>query len=114
MPNSCWDCKHNTLKLKVLVPYNQTIKEYVHRTGNFQSDIVAVIKESQGTYTVWFRSGQDLKLMTFNMLHVCALRIERTEKQVNCPCYKRNGEKNQVSSIIYSKQPIPQIVQRTY
>ena len=42
--------------MKVLVPHDRTIKEYVHRTGNFQSDIVAVVKEKQGQYTVWFRS----------------------------------------------------------
>lgn len=113
MPNTCWECKHNTLKLKVLVPNDQTIKEYVHRTGNFQSDIVAVVKEKQRMYTVWFRSEGGIKLMTFNMLHICALRID-AKKQDNCPCYKRNGEKNQVSSIIYSKQPLPQIVQETY
>ena len=100
MPDTCWDCKNNTLKLKVLVPYNHTIKEYVHRTGNFQSDIVAVIKGKQGQYTVWFRSVEDIKLMPFEMLHTCALRIERTEKQADCPCHKQNGEKKQISNII--------------
>ena len=107
MPNTCWDCKHNSLKLKVLVPYNHTIKEYMHCTGNFQSDIVAVVKEKQGQYTVWFRSEEDIKLMSFEMLHTCALRIERPEKQVDCPCYRQNGEKKQISNIIYSKQPLP-------
>jgi hypothetical protein len=107
MPTTCWDCTHNNLKLKVLVPYNHTIMEYMHRTSNFQSDIVTMVKEKQGQCTVGFRSEGDLKRITFEMLHVCDLRIERTEKQANCPCYKQNGEKKQISSIIYSKQPIP-------
>ena len=57
--NICWECKHSLLKLKILVPHNCTIKEYVHRTGNFSSDIVAISKEKQGQYNVWFRSGEN-------------------------------------------------------
>lgn len=54
--NICWECKHDTLKLKILVPYDCTIKEYVHKTGDFQSQIVAIGKEEQEQYNVWFRS----------------------------------------------------------
>ncbi len=34
--NICWECKHSKLKLKILVPRNITIKEYINKTGNFQ------------------------------------------------------------------------------
>jgi hypothetical protein len=108
MPNNtCWDCKHNVLKLKVLVPHDRTIREYVHRTGDFQSDIVAVVKKKEGQYTVWFRSGSGIKLVTFKMLHTCQLRVERT--QTNCTCYKQNIERNSISNIIYSKEPSPKV-----
>ena len=109
MANKCWECKHNTLKLKILVPHNRTIKEYVHRTGDFQSDIVALVKEKQGQYTVWFRSGGDIKLLTFKMLHVCRFKIER-EKDAACARYQKKEEQSQISNIIYSKVPAKEII----
>jgi hypothetical protein len=81
--------------------------EYMHRTSNFQSDIVTMVKEKQGQCTVGFRSEGDVKRVTFEMLHICDLRIDREDKQSDCPCYKRSGENKQISCIIYSKQPIP-------
>ncbi len=105
--NTCWGCKHNLLKLKVLVPHDRTIREYVHRTGDFQSDIVAVVKEKQGQYTVWFRSGGGIKLVTFKMLHICQLRVEGNQKLANCTCYTQNRGLNYISNIIYSKEPSP-------
>ncbi len=107
MPNTCWDCKHNTLKLKVLVPHDRTIKEYVRKTGNFQSEIVAVVKEKPGQYTVWFRSEGDLELVTFGILHVCALRFERDIEPATCPYHLLCDAKPAIRNIIYSKQPIP-------
>jgi hypothetical protein len=106
MLNKCWECKNNILKIKVLVPHNRTIKEYVHRTGNFQSDIVAVVKEKPGQYTVWFRSGGDIKLMTFNLLHNC--RLNKAQKPDSCPCYMHSEEALAISNITYSKQPTPE------
>ncbi len=94
------------MKLKVLVPHDRTIKEYVHKTGNFQSNIVAVVKEPEhGHYTVWFRAGEELKRVTFRMLHACALHIERDMKQPACPYHTSCEEQKLVSSITYSKQP---------
>lgn len=109
MPNLCWECKHNILKMKVLVPYDRTIKEYLQRTGSFQSDIATVVKEKLEQYTVHFRSGGDLRQMTFAMLHECKLRIDRDTNQATCPCYKRSQEAKGISNIIYSKQPIEQM-----
>ncbi len=108
MPKTCWDCKHNDLKLKVLVPHDRTIREYVHRTGDFQSDIVAVVKEKQGHYSVWFRSGGGIKLVTFKMLHICQLKVEANPKQASCPCYTEDSEPNLISNIIYSKDSSPE------
>jgi hypothetical protein len=88
----------------MLVPKEDTISEYVHRTGNFQTDIVAVVKEKQEQYTVWYRSSGELKLATFKMLHVCHFKLERTKEDTACPCYKLNEEQNTISNIIYSKQ----------
>ncbi len=107
MPNTCWDCKHNILKLKVLVPHDRTIREYVHRTGDFQSEIVAVVKEKHGQYTVWFRSGSDVRLLTFKMLHICKLKLEENKQQ--CAHFTLNGEHSYISNIIYSKQPMPEL-----
>jgi hypothetical protein len=97
------ECKNNILKIKVLVPHNRTIKEYVHRTGNFESDIVAVVKEKPGQYTIWFRSSGDVKLMTFNLLRVCRLKKEQ-EKPDSCPCYMHSEQAIAISNVTYIKQ----------
>jgi len=92
--NICWECRHDTLKLKIIVPQNSTIKECVHKTGDFQSDIVAISKENQGQYNVWFRSGGNLKLLSFKMLHVCKLKQvqEKGDKVGVCENYDlKNG-----------------------
>jgi hypothetical protein len=110
MADSCWDCKHNVLKMKVLVPHDQTIRECMHHTGNLLSAVVAVVKEKQGQYTVWFRSEEALKHVAFNMLHVCMFKVERAE-EAECPCYDKNGAQNRISNIIYSKEPAPKILE---
>jgi len=79
----------------------------VHQTGNFQSDIVAVVKEKKGQYTAWVRLDDALKLMTFKMLHVCTLKGDPTKKQVACNCHTHKQETNCISNIIYSKLPLP-------
>ncbi len=104
MQNTCWTCEHNVLKIKLLVPQNHTIREYVQKTGNFQSDIVAIVKEKQGEYTIWYHSEGELKLTTFKMLHVCQFKLEKSEENTCCPNYKMNETKNRISNIIYSKQ----------
>lgn len=110
--NICWDCKHDTLKLKILVPYNRTIKEYVHKTGDFQSDIVAISKEEQGQYNVWFRSEGNLRLLSFRMLHVCKLKQEKSDKVAACENYDLKNDQNSISNIIYSKTPMPEATKR--
>jgi hypothetical protein len=106
MENTCWNCKNNTLKLKILVPHDQTIKEYVQQTGNMQSDIIALLKEKPGQYTVWFRVGDAVKLTTFKMLHVCKLKVDPAKKQA-CSHRALKQENSQISNIIYSKMLLP-------
>jgi|WetSurMetagenome_2_1015567.scaffolds.fasta_scaffold95536_2 hypothetical protein len=108
--NICWECKHDTLKLKILVPYNRTIKEYVHKTGDFHSDIVAISKEKQGQYNIWFRSEGNLRLLSFRMLHVCKLKQEeeKSDKVGACENYDFKNDQNSISNIIYSKMSSPQ------
>lgn len=105
--NICWECRHDTLKLKILVPRNRTIKEYVHRTGDFQSDIVAIIKEKQGQYNVWFRSEGNLRLLSFKMLHVCKLKQgqEKSDKIGACENYDLKNDQTAICNITYSKSP---------
>lgn len=107
MPNTCWECKNNTLRLKVLVPYDRTIKEYMHETGSLQSEIVAVVKEKREQYTVWFRSQGEMRLATFRMLHTCSLNLERPKKAEVCPFFSYKKDPCHISSIIYSKVPMP-------
>ncbi len=89
--------------MKILVPHNRTIKEYVHRTGNFQSDIVAIVKEKQGQYTIWFRAEGTIKLLSFKLLHVCALKHEKVKKEVTCPVHESESDEPKIANIIYSK-----------
>jgi hypothetical protein len=70
--NICWECKHGTLKIKILVPLNRTIKEYVHKIGTTQSQIMAISKQEQGQYNVWFRTEGKLRLLCFKMFFTCA------------------------------------------
>ena len=103
--NICWDCKHSKLKLKILVPQNITIKEYINKTGNFQSDIVAISKEKQAKYNIWFRSEGTLRLLSFKMLHICKLKHgqEKTECVRVCEGYEVKNDQATIGHIIYSK-----------
>jgi hypothetical protein len=109
--NICWDCKHNKLKLKILVPQNCTIKEYIHKMGNFQTDIVAINKGKKGQYHVWYRFEGTLNLLSFKMLHACKLNQgqEKNEEEVGaCENYDVIANPNLISSIIYSKVSLPE------
>jgi hypothetical protein len=108
--NICWECKHDTLKLKILVPHNSTIKEYVHKTGSLQSEIVAISKEEQGKYNVWFHSEGKLRLLCFKMLHVCKLKHhqEKSDKVAACKNYDLKNAQNSISDFIYSKTSMPE------
>jgi hypothetical protein len=105
--NICWECKHDTLKFKILVPFNRTIREYMHNTSDLQSQIVAISKEEQGKYNVWFRSEGKLRLLCFKMLHVCKLKqgLEKSDKVGACENYDLKNDQNSISNIIYSKTP---------
>jgi hypothetical protein len=107
MQNLCWDCEHNSLKLKILVPHDRTIKEYMHNTCCFQSEIVAVVKEKREQYTVWYRQGEEIRLVTFKILHFCDLKIEKPKKDASCPCFVEKLAQAAISNIIYSKLPPP-------
>ncbi len=52
----------------VEVPADQTIKEYVHQTGDFTTDVVAVLKEKQGQYTAWFRTVEGIRRVKFSLI----------------------------------------------
>jgi hypothetical protein len=106
MQNICWDCEHNSLKLKILVPHDHTIKEYMHNTSSFQSEIVAVVKEKREQYTVWYRQGEEIRLVTFKILHLCDLKLDKPKKD-KCPCYIEKMVQAAISNIIYSKLPPP-------
>ena len=107
--NICWDCRHSALKLKILVPQNCTIKEYIHKASDFQTDIVAISKEKQGQYNVWYRSRGNLRLLSFMMLHICKLKQEeKTEKVAACENYDLITDPNLISNIIYSKMSLPE------
>jgi hypothetical protein len=108
--NICWECKHDTLKLKILIPYNRTIKEYVHKTVDLQSQIVVISKEDQGQYNVWFRSEGKLRLLCFKMLHVCKLKQgkEKNDKVGACENYDLKNDQNTINKIMYPKTPMPE------
>jgi hypothetical protein len=111
--NICWECKHDTLKLKILVPCNSTIKEYMRKTGDLHSDIIAISKEKQGQYNVWFRSERNLRLLSFKMLHVCKLRQGyEGESLGTCENYDLKNDGSSISNIIYSKMPSPETTKK--
>jgi len=96
------------------VPQTSTIKEYVHKTGNLKTDIVAISKEKQGQYNVWYRSGETLRLLSFKMLHVCKLKQghEKNDKVGACENYDLKNDQNSISNIIYAKATMPEIPKR--
>jgi len=112
MADKCWDCKHNILKMKVMVPQDQTIRECMNQTSNLLSNITAIIKEKKEQYIMSLRSGDEMKKVTVKMLNICQLKIERTDINLACSCYKQNGSQTQVSNIIYSKEPNPKILEK--
>jgi hypothetical protein len=95
--NICWECKHGTLKLKILVPFNRTIKEYAHKTSAMQSHIVTISKEEQGQYNVWFRSEGKLRLLCFKMFHVCKLKQKQEKSDIVGACEKYDLKNDQNS-----------------
>lgn len=112
--NICWDCKYDTIKLKIIVPQTSTIKEYVHKAGDFQTDIVAISKEKQGQYNVWFRSGENLRKLSFRLIHVCKLKQskEKSDKVGACENYDLKNDQNSISNIIYAKTSVPETTKR--
>jgi hypothetical protein len=107
--NTCWGCKHNDVKLRVLVPQNATIRDYVRITANMCSELVAIIKQQQGLYTLWFRYGFDLKIVTVKIMHTCKQKVETNRKETPCPSYLLDPAPNLVSNIIYCRVPIPDV-----
>jgi len=102
--NICWECRHDNLKLEIIVPNNCSVDEYVMRTGGFESEIVAIVKSNRGHYDVWFRSEGKVRLLSFRMLHVCKLKHKRhSGKVVACENYDLINDRNAVSDITYSK-----------
>jgi hypothetical protein len=79
----------------------------MHNTSDLQSQIVAISKEEQGKYNVWFRSEGKLRLLCFKMLHVCKLKqgLEKSDKVGACENYDSKNDQNSISNIIYSKTP---------
>jgi hypothetical protein len=86
-----------------LVPNNRTIKEYIHKTVDFLSDIVAIIKEKHDQYTVWYRSEGNIKLLNCRFVHACMLKLEESKKDAECLNYELKQDKNIINNIIYSK-----------
>jgi len=84
--NICWECRHSQLKLKKLVPRNSTIKKYINKTSGLQSEIVAINKEKQGIYNVWFRLGGVSDYLVSKCSIFCKLKKgqEKTEKMAAC------------------------------
>jgi hypothetical protein len=82
----------------------------MHRMGDFQSDIIAINKEKQGQYNVWFRSAGNLRLLSFKMLHLCKLKQgqEISDRVGACENYDLKNAQNTISNIIYSKMPAPE------
>lgn len=103
--NICWECRHSQLKLKILVPQNSTIKEYIKKTCGFKTEIVAINNEKQEQYNVWFRSEGSLRLLSFKMLHICKLKQgqEKTEKVGACENYDLKKDQDSISNIMSSK-----------
>ena len=81
---------------------------------DFQLDIVAISKEKQGQYNVWFRSEGTLRLLSFKMLHECKLRQgrEKTGKVGACENYDLKNEQNAICKITYDKIPAPEQTKR--
>jgi hypothetical protein len=101
--NICWNCKHDILKLEILVPQNSTINEYMNNTNNFESIVIAIVKDSQGVYSIWFRSAGTVKLLSFRMLHECKLKQEEGGEGDDCQNYETINGNNQVANITYTK-----------
>ena len=77
--------------------------------GNFQTDIVAISKEKERQYTVWFRCEGALNLLSFRMLHVCKLsQGEENEEVCACENYDAITNQNLISNIIYSQVSLPE------
>jgi hypothetical protein len=99
---TCWDCRYNTLNLKILEPQNSSIQDYVHSTGALSSDLVAITKEKQGHYTIWLRHFDELTRMSFKIVRSCKLKIENENHNQICLKHELAFEQGGISSIVYT------------
>jgi hypothetical protein len=93
----CLQCKHGLTKLEILVPENCKIKDYIHKTKDFVSNIKAITKEKPMHYSLKSLSGGSMK---FRIQCICTLGKEK----ITCLDFKRNKEKQtRIEQLLYKK-----------
>ncbi len=78
----------------------------MEKTGNFQSDVIAVVKEKPHQYAVWYRFEGSIKLLSFRVTSTCGLKLEKCTSYPMCLGYEAKEEfQNRISNITYSMRP---------
>ncbi|MCW4029369.1 MAG: hypothetical protein NWE92_06955 [Candidatus Bathyarchaeota archaeon] len=100
MAKTCWECKHNSIKIMFLVPPHRTIKEYVHCTGGFCLDL-ATEAPNQGEHDVWLRVNDALEQVKFKTIHTC--KINQDQNVASCKSHEKKPEQNPITNVIYRR-----------
>lgn len=53
---------------------------------------MAVVKEKHNQYTVRFRHKNEIRLVTFKMIHACNLKFDQTKNKATYVDYKQKTE----------------------
>ncbi len=99
--NLCWKCVHGVIKLKIIVPKDHSLKDFIQKSSQLQSDILAIVKNEASQYSIRYKSGESIN---FNLNFACRLKPRKTKPKSTCLLYRPNGDiEGKINHIIYSK-----------
>ena len=95
--HKCSQCKFGMTKIEVLVPENCKIRDYIHKTKDFVSNVKAITKEESMHYSLKYLSGGSMK---FRIRCFCTLGKEK----ITCLDFKPHEDKQtRIKKLFYKK-----------
>jgi hypothetical protein len=103
MYEKCWTCRNLAFTLKIIVPKDQSREDFIEKNQNFQSNVIAIVREKPQQYCIWCRSKDSIKLLSFKLSAGCSLKLKKRKPYSPCLGYDKKEEyENRINDIIYS------------
>jgi hypothetical protein len=95
--HKCSQCKFGITKIEVFVPENCKIRDYIHKTKDFVSNIKAITKEEPMHYSLKSLTGGSMR---FRIRFFCTLGKEK----ISCLDFKSHEDKKtRIKQLFYKK-----------